>query len=193
MAARHGLKYAVLGLVIEQDAYAYRLVQRFEELVGEAYQLHPSAIYTALNQLADDGCVIVDERRSVGASRRSPRVVYTATEQGARVFEEWLTTQVDRQLEPVRSELVAKLALAQPAHAADLLEMIDAAELECLDLTAAAMRRAEASASGSRWDNAVAVLVHEYGIRQLNARLEWLRDARATVERLRDGAALVED
>ncbi|HEY4279893.1 MAG TPA: PadR family transcriptional regulator [Conexibacter sp.] len=193
MAARHGLKYAVLGLVIEQDAYAYRLVQRFEELVGDAYRLHPSAVYTALNQLEDDGCVVVDERRSVGASRRSPRVVYTATDEGSRVFEEWLTTQVERHLEPVRSELVAKLALAQPSHAADLLEMIDSAELECLDLITAATRRAEQSAAGRRWDNAVSALVHEYGIRQLHARLEWLRDARSTVERLRDGVAVAEE
>jgi DNA-binding PadR family transcriptional regulator len=184
MAARHGLKYAVLGLVIEQNAYAYRLVQRFEELVGDAYRLHPSAVYTALNQLEGDGCIVVDERRSVGATRRSPRVVYAATPAGERVFEEWLTTRVERQLEPVRSELVAKLSLAQPQHAPDLMRMIDAAEFECLDLIEAATVRVQAATDGAQWEGALSSLVHQYGIRQLNARLEWLRDARATIDAL---------
>lgn len=188
MAARHGLKYAVLGLVIEQNGYAYRLVQRFEELVGDAYRLHPSAVYTALGQLEGDGCIVVDERRSSGASRRSPRVVYAPTEEGQRVFQEWLTTRVERQLEPVRSELVAKLSLARPEHAADLLAMIDAAELECLDLIAAATARAGSATGATRWEQTLGGLVHEYGIRQMHARLEWLRDARATIEALRDGA-----
>jgi PadR family transcriptional regulator AphA len=184
-AAPHGLKYAVLGLVIERKSYAYRLAQRYEELLGDAYDLHPSAIYTALDQLERAGLVEADTDTCPGATRRSPRVLYAATATGREVFQRWITTPPTRP-EPIRSELVRKLALSEPRHGEELLAMIEAAELECLDKIEAATLRMQEVVGGDSWDVATSRLVHQYGIRQLHARLEWLRDAHAVVRRLVD-------
>ncbi|MDO8209654.1 PadR family transcriptional regulator [Conexibacter sp. CPCC 206217] len=186
--APHGLKYAVLGLVIEHRGYAYRLAQRLEELVGDAYELNPSAVYTALNQLESADLIEIDERASVGATRRSPRVVYAATVAGRAVFETWITTPPTKP-DPIRFELVRKLAVSKPDHGERLLGMIERAELECLDRIEAATLRMGQTSGADRWDATTNRLVHQYGIRQLHARLEWLRDAHAAVQRLTDEAA----
>lgn len=191
VGAPHGLKYAVLGLVIEHRGYAYRLAQRLEELVGDAYELNASAVYTALNQLEDSALIEVDEHASVGATRRSPRVVYSATVAGRAVFETWITTPPSRP-DPIRYELVRKLAVSRAEHGARLLAMIERAELECLDRIEAATERMLDARAAGEWDRAIGRLAHQYGIRQLNARLEWLRDAHATVARLSAAAAAQE-
>lgn len=188
VGAPHGLKYAVLGLVIEHRGYAYRLAQRLEELVGDAYELNASAVYTALNQLENADLIEVDERASVGATRRSPRVVYSATIAGRAVFETWITAPPSKP-DPIRYELVRKLAVSRAEHGVRLLETIERAELECLDRIEAATESMLATRAGDDWDRAIGRLVHQYGIRQLNARLEWLRDAHATVRRFGDEAA----
>lgn len=184
-AAPHGLKYAVLGLVIQQRGYAYRLAQRLEELVGDAYELYPSAVYTALNQLEQSDLIAVDERASVGATRRSPRVVYIATPQGRTVFEQWITSPPTRP-DPIRYELARKLAVSNRDHGEQLIGMIERAELDCLDRIEAATIRMGQADGADRWDSAVNRLVHQYGVRQLHARLEWLRDAHAAMRRLID-------
>ena len=51
------LKHAVLALVAERRGYGYELVQRFEERVGPGWQLNPSAVYPALDQLERGGLV----------------------------------------------------------------------------------------------------------------------------------------
>ncbi|HMJ01800.1 MAG TPA: PadR family transcriptional regulator [Conexibacter sp.] len=48
MVERRGFKWALLGLVRERDAYGYMLIRRCEEMVGDAFELNPSAIYTSL-------------------------------------------------------------------------------------------------------------------------------------------------
>lgn len=186
-AAPHGLKYAVLGLVIEHRGYAYRLAQRLEELVGDAYELNPSAVYTALNQLEHDDLIAVDEHASVGATRRSPRVVYAATPAGRSIFETWITTAPSRP-DPIRYELVRKLAVSRRDHGEQLLGMIERAELDCLDRIEAATLRIGSASGPDRWDATVNTLVHQYGVRQLHARLEWLRDAHLAIRRLHDDA-----
>ena len=127
------LRYGVLGLLIERRGYGYELVQRLSARLGTAWQLNPSAVYTALDQLEDEGLiaaaavaapadVATSERRS---SRRGPgrRVVYDATDLGLREFRAWLERPSER-VDPIRSELALKVALACPDSVPSLLASI---------------------------------------------------------------------
>lgn len=181
-----GIKWAVLGLVCTRRGYGYQLAQRFAALMGESYLLRSSAVYTALDQLAASGYVVVAERQAVGGSRRSPRTLYEVTPAGRDRFLTWIIDEDASTTEPVRSELVARIAFMRPEHAIPVLRMIDAAELECLDLIAGAQARAADLSAGDEWEQAIARLVHGHGTGIIEARLAWLREARATIQALLD-------
>jgi DNA-binding PadR family transcriptional regulator len=127
------VRYGVLGLLIERRGYGYELVQRLRARLGSAWQLNPSAVYTALDQLEADGLI---EPAPTGAgapaselgvcervSRRGARVVYHATEAGRCAFEQWMS-QPSRRIEAVRSELALKVALLSPDSVPALLGTI---------------------------------------------------------------------
>jgi DNA-binding PadR family transcriptional regulator len=119
------LKHAVLALVAERRGYGYDLAQRLEQRVGPAWQLNPSAVYPALDQLERAGLVAASTRAS--GTRRSPRVLYAATPAGLAALEAWLTTaQPDP--EPVRSDLLLRLAFARAEHGAALVAELAARE-----------------------------------------------------------------
>jgi DNA-binding PadR family transcriptional regulator len=130
------IRFGVLGLLIERSGYGYELAQRLTALVGPTWQLHRSAVYTALDQLEDLGLIetvtpITSSAtagpapwRRPGVRRGSDRVVYRATEQGVVEFEKWLARSPAR-LEPIRSELALKVALATPARAPVLLAAVE--------------------------------------------------------------------
>lgn len=178
MAARHGLKWTLLGLVAERNAYGYMLVQRCEALLGDAFQLNPSAIYTSLGALKDDGFVRVVGPHPRG-TLRSPKVVYEITDAGRAAIDEWLSTE---SFEPVRSDLAAKLALVRPRNARRVLALLDSAEIECVSMIRILSARI-AQVSGDPWQAPLLRYSQEYGSYQLDARLRWIRDARAVLER----------
>src|SRR5689334_12195462 len=86
--AHVSLTHAVLALVAERRSYGYELVRRFEQRVGPAWRLNPSAVYPALDQLERGGLVQSGARR--GGTRRSPRIVYAATPAGTAALDAWL-------------------------------------------------------------------------------------------------------
>ena len=66
------LKHAVLGLVLERRGYGYDLVQRLTDRLGPAWQLTPSAVYFALDQLSDAGAVVPDRQHVAAADPVEP-------------------------------------------------------------------------------------------------------------------------
>ncbi|HET7341991.1 MAG TPA: PadR family transcriptional regulator [Methylomirabilota bacterium] len=133
------LRYGVLGLLIERRGYGYELVQRLGARLGQAWQLNPSAVYAALDQLEDAGLIeampqdkaeapesaanAAASPRARRLARRAERVFYRATEAGVAEFDAWLARPSTR-VEPIRSELALKLALARPDAVAPLLGAI---------------------------------------------------------------------
>jgi len=184
-AKASGLKYAVLGLLVEQPSYGYSLISQLTEVVGDAYRLKDSAVYVAIDTLKADGYVREVERQPVADSKRTQRVMYAITPEGREAVAMWLSGPAGGSPEPARSELVRRLAFSGREHAASLLEAIDEGEMECVELIAAATRRQHALAgrSAGEWEAEVERLVHGYGISYLQALLDWHRDARAVVTR----------
>jgi DNA-binding PadR family transcriptional regulator len=229
------LRFGVLGLLIERRGYGYELVQRLAARLGVAWQLNPSAVYTALDQLeaggliepvvgADTatararagggGCATeVSGGREPGAggevrgpagvrerrvSRRGARVVYRATERGKAEFDAWLACPSAR-LEPIRSELALKVAMANPERAPALLATI--AHEEQLIVNSSAQSRAvgdtqfgrlriagQAEERGDARGPLAATLVGAEAALRTQCELEWLAVVREALQRMQGEA-----
>jgi DNA-binding PadR family transcriptional regulator len=172
------LKHAVLALIAERRGYGYELAQRFEERVGPGWQLNPSAVYPALDQLERSGLATGAARR--GGTRRSPRVVYAPTAAGTAALETWHRTTAATP-EPVRAELHLRLAFAGPEHAAFTAARLAAQQRACSELLARCedgRARSHPDASGASGR----ALVDDAVSARLRAEVAWLTRARAAVE-----------
>lgn len=190
------LKYGVLGLLIERRGYGYELVQRLTQRLGAAWQLNPSAVYTALDHLESDELIrgrwrrLRDASEHVGA-RRGERVIYEATDQGADEFERWFGRPSVR-VDPIRSEIQLKVALAGPDNIPPLLASIAQEEWimrrmqeECRAGTGGVHgREAAAPSQGERWSDAAAVLVNAAADARLAGQLAWMASVRETLQQL---------
>lgn len=201
------VKYGVLGLLIERRGYGYDLVQRLARRLGIAWQLNPSAVYTALDQLEEEGLI---EAAPIGAEqsppserrqRRAGRVVYQVTELGEAEFRAWLSRPSER-VDPIRSELQLKVALAGPDNVPPLLASIAHEEwLIAQHLhegpVAAGLEEGTRPRNGSSevelandlsetsaWSTVAAALVNAAATTRLRGELAWLQAARETLQRM---------
>jgi DNA-binding PadR family transcriptional regulator len=177
----------VLGLLIERRGYGYELVQRLSERLGEAWRLNPSAVYSALDRLEQEGLIEAVSAGQVAAlsqsarpTRRAARVVYRASEHGTREFEEWLA-RPSACLEPIRPQLAMKVALLSPDGVPALLAAI--AHEEAL-IKRSLSKQSHATKHVQSWSAAAAVLTSAAAMTRLRAELAWLGWVRETVERL---------
>lgn len=168
------LKHAVLGLVLERRGYGYDLVQRLTDRLGPAWQLTPSAVYFALDQLSDAGLIAAvagtgaDDRQG---GQRAARVVYEATHLGVAAFAEWLARPVPRP-EPVRSALLLKVAVVDEPNRAPLAAAMAHEETQI-------ERLRDACAAAPARDHARLPIIAAIG--RLDADLRWLRLARTAL------------
>lgn len=168
---------ALLGLVIEQPSYGYELLQRFRRVHGDTLALsNPKYIYKLIDtlhahELIEEIAPGPDEKP---ARNRLPKPHYRATEQGVRVYEQWLLMALEEQRQ--RQRLFARqLAMLEPAAA---LEVIDRYEEECL------AEADEASPAQSERERVAERLAGEDEQLSLEARLSWISFARRELEAL---------
>jgi DNA-binding PadR family transcriptional regulator len=171
------IKYAVLGLIVERRGYGYDLVHRLHTRLGPAWQLSSSAVYTALDTLEAEHLIegsvrTVPKADEPRPSRRSGRVVYQATTKGEAAFRAWLQ-QTDSAREPIRSELLLKIALAD-AHAAPAL-------IEAVEHEAWRVRQLQTTCSAAEGHGASRLVTAAVSAR-LDSELEWLGEVRAELE-----------
>lgn len=212
------LRYGVLGFLIERRGYGYDLVQRLTARLGSAWQLTPSAVYTALDQLEEEGLIeavsddAADEEAALEPKgpraaprrrtrRRLDRVIYSPTNRGRAEFQAWLARPSAR-IEPIRSELQLKVALAGPDHLPSLLETLAheeqlilqrlaetclAAEEECEGHASPELvdrlRDAIETSADPTWPLAVDALVSTAAATRLQADLVWLEAVREALQR----------
>jgi DNA-binding PadR family transcriptional regulator len=169
------LKHAVLALIVERRSYGYELVQRFEERVGPAWRLNPSAVYPALDQLERSGLVTGAARD--GGTRRSPRIVYAPTADGAAAMQAWLRA-TGAPPEPVRADLHLRIAFARGEHRTALAAQLAAHERGCVELLARYPRP-----HGPGPHTAGRALVDDAVVMRLRSDLAWLAQARTTIGR----------
>jgi DNA-binding PadR family transcriptional regulator len=184
------IKYAVLGMLVERRGYGYDLVQRLSERLGPAWQLNPSAVYAALDQLEDEGLILATERNSQTGierrSRRAARVTYEPTESGIAQFESWIGRPSIRP-EPIRSEMQLKIALARPTDIPALLASITHAEWITTQLRQECLAAFQPLASNgdldaTPWPETVAALANAATLGRLEAGLAWMKVLRDTLQ-----------
>ncbi len=174
------LKHAVLALIAERRGYGYELVQRLDERVGPAWQLNPSAIYPALDQLERGGLATSTVRH--GGTRRSPRVVYEATTDGLAALDAWLRAS-GVPPEPVRDDLHLRIAFAGAEHRPALARQLAAHEHARAELLAQYPRTHGQSTAAPTDAPATdgPALVDDAVVARLRAELAWLPRARAAL------------
>ena len=180
-------KQAVLGLVIERPDYGYELAKRLQERCGP-WSWSRQAVYKALDELAESKHV---HARGKGQARSGDqrRTVFEATQGGIDYFDSWMSDPAT--MEASRSELELKIVLARPRELPGLIEMTWAHEQQCVDRLATAARQTQAAESGDSllsWSDVGEMLVRDTEIKRLRMRIEWLQEARRTMQLFLDRA-----
>jgi DNA-binding PadR family transcriptional regulator len=177
-------KHAVLGLVIDQPSYAYRIASGVRRQLRFA-DLADSYPYWALEKLETEGLVRkVDENGNpLRSGIPGRRAIYEATPLGVASFEDWLLSTAAEP--PLRDDLHFRIALCRPRDAPRMIELIHGQELVCLGRVQDLKRASEADgAEGSQWDRMVRVISRDAELAFWHARIEWLQGVREMLEGL---------
>lgn len=180
------LKEAVLGLVVERPSYGYEIGQRIEQRLS-AWRWKPTGVYGVLDQLVRHELIqSTGERKSSGATRAAPRTIYEATPKGVAFWREWVLESSPSA--PTRQELDLKIQLAEPELLPRLIEQAWGQEQLCVGELLALTRSVPAPHPGpvSSWAEASAILQRNGEIKMLQARIEWLQEARRAMKAIVD-------
>ena len=175
-------KHAVLGLVIEQPNYAYRIASGVRRQLRFA-DLADSYPYWALEKLETEGLVRRVDEQGEPLHNCAPgrRAIYEATPRGVASFEDWLLSTASEP--PLRDDLHFRIALCRPHDAPRMIELVRGQELVCLGRVQDLKRASEAEAAdGSEWDRMVQVVSRDAELAFWNARTEWLQGVRERLE-----------
>jgi len=181
-----GMKQAVLGLVIEQPDYGYRLAQRLEDRCPSG-GWQKTGVYGALDQLMREDLIrSPGEKGASETGRAAPRTIYAATREGRDEHERWVFEPSP--LSPMRQELDLKIQFSGSEFLPRLIDQTWAQEQQCMHKLKALMRAAQAPRAGrpSTWRQARIVLQRDTEIKSLQLRIECLQDARNTMKLIFD-------
>lgn len=81
------LKYAILGLLNQQQMTGYDLMKQFESALNEFWSANHSQIYPELKKLTEEGLISYEIAISGTVLEKK---LYTITLAGKQAFEEWL-------------------------------------------------------------------------------------------------------
>ncbi|MGB1580671.1 MAG: PadR family transcriptional regulator [Nevskiales bacterium] len=98
------LSHAIMVSLLDRPQTGYELSQRFEKTVGFFWKASFQQIYQQLHKMAKAGWV---SGETVAQTDRPNRIVYTLTDCGREVLDEWVATPTDPP--SVKEELLVKL------------------------------------------------------------------------------------
>jgi DNA-binding PadR family transcriptional regulator len=123
------VNWALLGLIIERESYAFELAQRFQEIYRDVISLSSTShIYTALGVLEERALI---EQTPGTRAGRQPKPNYRATPEGIQNYAEWLVGYVreDRRRQAMFVLGLSALA-ANPNWVAEILDRYEQAWIE---------------------------------------------------------------
>jgi PadR family transcriptional regulator, regulatory protein AphA len=121
-------EYAILGLLESQPMYGYEMFQQFQSgILGQIVHLEMSQMYAFLKKL-ERLEYIEAELESQGI--RPPRRIFHLTDAGRAVFQEWLTTPVERPRE-IRVLFLLKLYFVRQIIPDQTAHLIDREIIAC--------------------------------------------------------------
>ena len=114
MSVRAGL----LALLASDPKYGYQLKSEFDADTAGVWSLNVGQVYTTLDRLERDGCVVA------GPADDEGRKLYHLTATGRRELASWFAEPVGESAPP-RDELLIKVLLATKTEGVDPLVVID--------------------------------------------------------------------
>jgi DNA-binding PadR family transcriptional regulator len=177
------VNWALLGLIIERESYAYELAQRFQSIYRNVISLSSTShVYTALGVL--QGRSLVEQVPSERAGRQ-PKPGYRATALGIQSYGDWLVGYVR---EDRRRQVMLVLGLSalagSPKALLEILERYEQAWLEPGDTTELL---APDSAPAGPGGELIKRILTEANEPTAAAKRAWVRHARAALEDLLPG------
>jgi DNA-binding PadR family transcriptional regulator len=169
------LRGATLALIVERGGHGYELAHRLNRRLGPTWQIDPKQIYPILDELARAGLATFAEEPNPDRPRQ-PRVVYHATDKAPGMLRRWMDSPVEK--EPVRPDVLARIASAKPDDVSGLLEALDEYERELLRLIEA---NDDADPLVRSWSTLMLAVVRGHTDAQLQGELRWLVDARRRI------------
>lgn len=176
---RSPVRSVVLAAVVERPGHGWAIASRAHHRVGYLWRIDHKHIYSHLLWLENGGLVRSQEERF----DRWPylRDVYYATEAGIEARNEWLAAPLVRR--DARTDLEVRLLFSTPADISVLLRAIG----ECRGWL---VEEIEQNASGHAvpvsYSVAMMNLQRSSVDKRLKADVEWLDEAQAELEGLRD-------
>jgi DNA-binding PadR family transcriptional regulator len=175
-----GLRGATLALILERGGHGYELAHRLNRRLGPTWQIDPKQIYPILDELMGAGLATCTEEANPDRPRQ-PRMVYRATEQAPEVLRRWMDSPVEK--EPVRPDLLARIASGTPADVPELLGALDEYERDLLHLVEA---NDDADPAPRSWHALLLSVVRAHTDAQLQGELRWLVEARRRIREFAD-------
>jgi DNA-binding PadR family transcriptional regulator len=173
------VNWALLGLIIERESYAYELARRFQSTYRDALTLSSTShIYTALSVLEKRSLVEPVPGTPAG---RQPKPNYRATPHGVESYADWLVSYVR---EDRRGQVLFVLGLSalasNPDWVAEILDRYEQAWLAPEDFKVDGV-------SDSPGAELVVRILSEDKERTVAAKLSWVRHVREGLEDLAPG------
>jgi DNA-binding PadR family transcriptional regulator len=176
------IRGAILGLIAERPTYTYDLGVRLAHRLGLGWDLRSPNVYSVMDTLEKEG--LVHGERPLDAirgrqQRRAPTVRYHITPLGEEWLSKWMRQPID--LEPSRTPLLARLAVARPEDVPHLLVQLDTYEKLLLSKIRE-LNESQEHEFDRRADEVFGGLcrgiMRSHNERHLRAELEWVGDSR---------------
>jgi DNA-binding PadR family transcriptional regulator len=180
-------KHAILGLVIEQPSYAWRIAAEARRQLRFA-DLADSYPYWALEKLGAEGLVrqVYENGAPVGNRRARRQAIYEATVKGVQAFEDWLRSTPDEC--SLRDDVQFRLAVARLNDVRRIVELIRDRELVCVAREQALEHVRPADPKDrSAWHTALRDVARDAEMTFWHARIDWLQSIREAVEGISAG------
>ncbi|HTY26241.1 MAG TPA: PadR family transcriptional regulator [Desulfomonilaceae bacterium] len=106
---RNSADFPVLGVLYRGPSHGYDLCRELRDRLGEVWRLRTSHIYAVLSGLEKDGLA---RHERVAQETRPDKKIFSITDEGRRVFLEWLSSPVTN-VRDLRMEFLAKFHFAR--------------------------------------------------------------------------------
>jgi DNA-binding PadR family transcriptional regulator len=176
------IKYAILGLLNYSDMHGYRIKEHIEKNFDHMWSANFGQIYPNLKDLEKEGFINMVEVAPSEAGGPQKKL-YSITERGINEFSRWLAESPQRPM-LIRDTFLLKFAFFGFGEDERAMEIID----EQIEIFKDQLKRRKINRR--RWERQgiYVRLIAELGITQIEMYLDWLRHARAEIEKSSKGA-----
>ena len=171
-----GLKYALLGLLLDHPMHPYEMHQQLLEAraLGLVWHLKQGHLYAMVASLEEAG-YLTSTTESQGT--RPPRKVLHLTPEGSSAFATWVATPVAHGRD-LRQEFLAKLFFAAQQSPASAVALISQQRASCQGWIRDLGQEIQALEESRRYER----LVLQFRLSQVEAVLSWLGQCEQAME-----------